>query len=139
MAERDDKMMTMVYEENTGIMSVKWSDELSVESGQFQETMVSLFSTIVEKNVSNLIVDSGTPAGGVLTEEVISRFIQHIPNTPLRNIAILESTDYLWDYNLLQVIKLLISNYDLPIAVELMKGSAAAAKWFASMAANQPH
>lgn len=136
MAESDDKMMAMVYEESTGILSVKWSDELSVESGQFQETIVSLFSTIVEKNVTNLIVDSGIPAGGVLTEEVISHFIQHIPNTRLRNIAILESPDYLWDYNLYQVIKLLITSYDLPIAVELMKGSAAASKWFASVASN---
>ncbi|MDX5419786.1 MAG: hypothetical protein LPK09_11270 [Hymenobacteraceae bacterium] len=136
MAERDDKMMSMMYEKSTGTLSVKWSDELSVESGQFQETIVSLFSTIVEKNVVNLVVDSGTPAGGVLTEEVIFLFIQHIPNTPLRNIAILESPDYLWDYNLLQVIKLLISNYDLPILVELVKGSAAASKWFASIASD---
>lgn len=138
MAESDGKMMAMVYDENTGILSVKWSDELSVESSQFQETMISLFSTIVQKNVINLIVDSGTPSGGVLTEDVISHFVQHIPHTPLQHIAILESTDYLWDYNLLQVIKLLVANYDLPIAVELVKGSAAASKWFASMAANQP-
>jgi hypothetical protein len=136
MAEHNGRIMVMVHEEGAGMLSVKWSDELSVESIQFQESIVSLFSTIVEKNIINLIVDSGNPAGGVLTEEVISHFIQHIPNTPLRNIAILESTDYLWDNNLLQVIKLLITNYNLPIAVELVKGSKAASKWFASIAAN---
>jgi uncharacterized protein YodC (DUF2158 family) len=137
MAESDDKMMVVEYEESTGVLSVKWSDELSVESSQFRETIVSLFSTIVQKKVVSLIVDSGTPAGGVLTEQVISQFIQHIPGTPLRNIAILESSDYLWDCNLVQVIKLLVSNYDLPIAVELMKGSAAARKWFASEVTDQ--
>ncbi|SIT90126.1 hypothetical protein [Pontibacter indicus] len=134
MAENADNMMVTEFQESSSTLSVRWSDELSVESNQFQETIVALFSEIVEKNVRNLIVSSGTPAGGILTEEVISHFIQHIPDTPLRNIAILESADYLWDYNLLQVIKLLISNYKLPIAVELMKGSAAANKWFASIA-----
>ncbi|MBD1398938.1 hypothetical protein H9Q13_17340 [Pontibacter sp. JH31] len=136
MAASDDKMV-VEYEESTGILSVKWSDELSVESSHFQETIASLFGTIIDKKVVSLIVDSGTPSGGVLTEQVISQFIQHIPGTPLRNIAILESTDYLWDYNLVQVIKLLVSSYDLPIAVELMKGSAAARKWIASEATDQ--
>jgi hypothetical protein len=70
------------------------------------------------------------PAGGVLTEEIINYFIQHIPNTPLENIAILESPDYLWDNNLYQVIMLLISIYRLPIAVKLVKSQAAGQEWF---------
>lgn len=133
MSERKDDLMELVYEVTGNILSVKWSDELSVESAQFFQTIVSLFAAIQEKKVTNLIIDSGIPAGGVLTEEVIHYFIQHIPGTPLKNIAVLESPDYLWDYNLYQVIKLLITSYHLPIAVKLVKSTAAARNWFSTV------
>ncbi|WP_461488933.1 hypothetical protein [Pontibacter sp. HJ8] len=130
MRERKDELMEFVYESTPNILSVKWSDELSVESSRFFQTIVSLFAIIQEKNVANLIIDSGIPAGGVLTEEVIHYFIQHIPGTPLKNIAILESPDYLWDNNLYQVIKLLIASHRLPVAVDLVKDKAAAREFF---------
>jgi hypothetical protein len=130
MSESKEDLMTLVYEADANILSVKWSDELSVESARFFQTIVSLFATIQEKKVANIIIDSGIPAGGVLTEEVINYFIQNIPGTPLRNIAILESPDYLWDDNLYQVMKLLITSYQLPIAVKLVKSRAEALELF---------
>ncbi|WP_018476584.1 hypothetical protein [Pontibacter roseus] len=130
MSERKDDWMELAYEAIPNVLSVKWSDELSVESDQFFQTVVTLFATIQENKVANLIIDSGIPAGGVLTEEVIHYFIQHIPHTTLKNIAILESPDYLWDNNLYQVIKLLINSYDLPIGIRLVKSVAAAKSWF---------
>jgi hypothetical protein len=122
--------MEVAYEEAEGILRVSWSDELSVESARFLQTVVCLFAIIQERKVPHLIIDSGLPAGGVLTEEVIQSFIQHIPHTPLKHIAILESPDYLWDNNLLQVISLLITSYRLPIAVALVEDQAAAREWF---------
>lgn len=139
MRERKDDLIELVYESTPNILSVKWADELSVESARFLQTIVSLFAFIQEKKVTNLIVDSSIPAGGVLTEEVIQYFIRHIPDTPLKNIAILESPDYLWDNNLYQVIKLLITNYRLPVAVELVKSKAAAREFFsASLCKEKP-
>ena len=123
----------MVYEATPNILSVRWSDDLSVESARFLQTIVSLFATIREKQVANLIVESGIPAGGVLTEDIINYFIQNIPGTPLKRIAILESSDYLWDSNLYQVIKMLITSYNLPIGVELLKNKPDARKWFSSI------
>ncbi|MBF9255498.1 hypothetical protein I2I11_19525 [Pontibacter sp. 172403-2] len=122
-------LMELAYEAAPNILSVKWSDDLSVESPQFFQTIISLFAAIRESQVTNLIIDSGIPAGGVLTEEVISYFIQHIPDTPLKNIVILESPDYLWDNNLYLLIKLLITGYHLPIAVKLVKSRAAGLEW----------
>lgn len=124
--------MEMVYESTSGILSVKWSDGLSVESDQFFQTVVSLFATIQEKQVANLLVESGVPAGGVLTEGIINYLIQRIPGIPLQKIAILESPDYLWDNNLYQVIKMLITSYQLPIRVKLVKSSEIARDWFSS-------
>ncbi|MER2997247.1 hypothetical protein [Pontibacter populi] len=123
-------LMELAYDDVRNILSVKWSDELSVESAQFFDTIVTLFATIREKQVTNLVVDSGIPAGGLLTGEIIEYFIQQIPNTPLKNIAILESPDYLWDNNLYQVILLLITTYELPIAVKLVKNCSVALEWF---------
>lgn len=130
MNESGDKMMEMVYEAMPNILSVKWSDELSVESDLFFQTIVTLFASIHENQVANLIVASGRPSGGVLTEEIINYFIHNIPDTPLKSIAILESPDYLWDSNLYQVIKLLIASYNLSIEVEIVKNEFAARKWF---------
>lgn len=130
MVESEDSMMKLVYEAAPNILSVKWSDELSVESAQFFKSIVTLFGTIHEKQVANLIVASGSPSGGVLTEDIITHFIHNIPNTPLQRIAMLESPDYLWDSNLYQVIKLLVVSHQLPIAVEVVKDEAAARKWF---------
>lgn len=123
-------MMDMVYEAVPNILSVRWSDELSVESARFFQTIVTLFTAIHEKQVANLMVASGKPAGGVLTEDIIHHIVRNIPDTPLQRIAILESSDYLWDANLYQVIKLLIVNHHLPIAIEVVKDEAAARKWF---------
>ncbi|MFD3001284.1 hypothetical protein ACFS7Z_12990 [Pontibacter toksunensis] len=123
-------LMELRCEAAQSIVSVKWSDDLSVESPQFLQTIVFLFAIIQEKQVTNLLINSGLPAGGVLTEDVIQRFIQHIPGTPLKRIAILESADYLWDNNLYQVISLLTTTYRLPIAVKVTKSRAACLEWF---------
>ncbi|WP_162427920.1 hypothetical protein [Pontibacter pudoricolor] len=123
-------LMELAYDEARNTLSVKWSDELSVESAQFFDTIIKLFATIRQKQVANLIIDSGIPAGGLLTEEIIDYFIQQIPDTPLKNIAILESPDYLWDNNLYQVIVLLIVTYELPITVKMVKNRSAALEWF---------
>ncbi|GAA4435098.1 hypothetical protein GCM10023188_26800 [Pontibacter saemangeumensis] len=130
--------MEMAYEGARNILSVKWSDELSVESSRFFQTIVSLFAVIQERKVTNLMIDSGIPAGGVLTEEIIEYFIQHIPHTPLKNIAILESPDYLWDNNLYQVISLLITSYQLPIGLKLVKSRASGQEWFARPVPSKP-
>ncbi|GAB3194224.1 hypothetical protein ABID22_000291 [Pontibacter aydingkolensis] len=122
-------LMELAHDEASAILSVKWADELSVESEEFFQTVVSLFEYMYEKQVENLVIDSGIPAGGVLNERIIDVFIQNIPNTPLKNILLLESPDYLWDNNLYQVIKLLVTSYQLPIAVELMKNKADAHAW----------
>ncbi|MBJ6117431.1 hypothetical protein JAO76_04475 [Pontibacter sp. BT310] len=126
-------LMELAYDDIRNVLSVKWSDELSVESAQFFETIISLFATIRQKQVINLVVDSGIPAGGLLTEEIIEYFIQQIPSTPLRNIAIMESPDYLWDNNLYQVIALLVATYKLPIAVKLVKNRSGALQWFSRL------
>jgi hypothetical protein len=130
MNDSEDNLMELVYEAAPNILSVSWSDDLSVESDRFFQTIVALFAAIQDKQVANLIIASGVPAGGVLTEDIINYFIHNIPGTPLKNIAILESPDYLWDSNLYQVIKLLITSYNLPIAIELLKSKSAARKWF---------
>ena len=121
--------MELAYEPAHNIVTVRWSDDLSVESARFFQTIVTLFSTIQEREVTNLMIDSGIPAGGVLTEEIIDYFIQHIHTTPLRHIAILESPDYLWDNNLYQVINMLVTTYQLPIALKLVKNHAAGQEW----------
>lgn len=121
--------MELAFDDTLNLLSAKWSDELSVESFDFFQTIVSLFATVQEKQVPNLFIDSGIPAGGVLTEELIDYFIHNIPNTPLRKIAILESPDYLWDNNLYQVILLLVSTYHLPIEVKLLKTPGAVREW----------
>lgn len=123
-------LMELAYDDVRNILSVKWSDELSVESTQFFDTIITLFATIKDKQVANLMVDSGIPAGGLLTGEIIEYFIQQIPNTPLKNIAILESPDFLWDNNLYQVILLLVTTYELPIAVKMVKNCSVALEWF---------
>jgi hypothetical protein len=129
--------MKLDYDNSKHVLSVSWANELSVESAQFYQTIVSLFATIKEKQVSNLIIDSGIPAGGQLTEKIINFFIQSIPDTSLKNIAILESPDYLWDNNLYQVISLLITTYQLPIAVKLVSTHASGLKWIADPVRNE--
>jgi hypothetical protein len=123
-------LMELAYDDAQSILSVKWPDELSVGSAAFFQTVIALFATIREKQVANLMIDSGIPAGGILTEEIIDFFIRNIPNTPLKNIAILESPDYLWDNNLYQVITLLVTTFQLPIAVTLVKSRASGLEWF---------
>lgn len=130
--------MELNYEAPDNILSVKWPDELSVESVYFFQTIVTLFDAIQEQKVTYLIVDSGNPAGGVLTEEVINYFINHIPHTPLLKIALLESPDYLWDNNLYQVIKLLITTHHLPIQIKLVKSRLAARDWFSPLSLEKP-
>ena len=121
--------MALEYEADQDILYVKWADDLSVESAMFLQTIISLFTTIHKNKISNLIIDSGIPSGGVLTEEFIHYCIQQIPSIPLKKIALLESPDYHWDNNLYQIIKLLITNHHLPIAVKIAKSRSAAQDW----------
>lgn len=126
--------MELAHDDVYNILCAKWSDELGVESPEFFQTITSLFVAIQEKQITDLMIDSGIPAGGVLTEKLIDLFIQNTSNTPLQNIAILESSDYLWDYNLYQVIKLLVAKYELPITVKLVKSRAEGLQWFKQLA-----
>ena len=125
--------MQLNYNPAENILAVKWRDELSVESEVFSETIVTLFDKIKENKVAKLIVDSGKPAGGVLTEGVINFLIQNIPGSTLQFIALLESTDYLWDQNLLQVINLLIYTHQLPVSVKLVRNKTAAEEWLSEV------
>lgn len=125
--------MQLTFNAADNILAVKWRDELSVESALFSETIVALFNTIKEKQISKLIIDSGKPAGGVLTDGVINYFIQNIPGTTIRYVALLESTDYLWDQNLLQVLNLLIDTHQIPVSVNLVQNKANAEEWLSEV------
>ncbi|RIJ37448.1 hypothetical protein [Pontibacter oryzae] len=129
MIVKKDDSMELAFDNTLNLLSAKWSDDLSVESLEFFQTVVSLFDTVQKKQVPNLLIDSGIPAGGVLSEELIDYFIHNIPNTPLKKIALLESPDYLWDNNLYQVILLLVTTYQLPIEVKLLKSPGAVREW----------
>lgn len=129
----ENELIKLKYQPTLNILAVKWPDELRVESPEFLETIITLFAIIHDRKVAHLIIDSGIPAGGVLTEQVINYMIQNIPNIPLKKIALLESTDYHWDNNLYQLLTLIISTHQLPVAVELVKSRAAARQWFSPL------
>ena len=106
-----------------------WPNLKSVNSPEFFKSFVSLFVTIREKEISKVIIDSGQPNGGFLTDTIINFGLKVVPYTSLKRIALLESTDFYWDNSLLQIFKYLNSAMDIAIEAKILPNKRAALDW----------
>jgi hypothetical protein len=88
---------------DNGLLQASWSDELRSESEEFYASVQHLLALITQQQVTRLLLDSGKPDGGILTEEVTSYILKHTPFTKLEKVALLESQDFHWDNNIIQL------------------------------------
>ncbi|MFC6999945.1 hypothetical protein [Rufibacter roseus] len=106
-----------------------WPTLESVNSPEFFRSFVSLFVTIRERHISELILDSGQPQGGTVSEPIINFGLKVAPFTALKRVALLESTDFHWDNNLLQILCYLSTSMDFPLEVKLFPSRSLALEW----------
>ena len=90
-----------------GRLQASWSDDLGTESAEFFASVQHLLTIIIEQQITHLLLDSGKPAGGILTEEVTGYILKNTPFTKLEKVALLESHDFLWDNNIIQLARFL--------------------------------
>ncbi|QHL87350.1 hypothetical protein GU926_07845 [Nibribacter ruber] len=91
-----------------------------------------LFITIREKNIEDVILDSGQPKGGTVSESVMNFGIKIAPHTALKRIALLESPDFHWDNNLLQIFAYLQTTFSLPLESRLFPSKSDALAWLSA-------
>jgi len=121
------KMYT--YQLKSDIILASWAYELSVESMEFLNSVKELFQFAKELNLKKILIDSGTPAGGVLTEDVMLLIQESIVNVAAEKIALLETSDFHWDNNLLQFFKYLKNFLQLSYEVRLFSNKQKALDW----------
>jgi hypothetical protein len=106
-----------------------WSDDLSSESEAFFNSINYLFKVAADNKVKKVFIDCGVPAGGTLTEGVINFVEASITGLELEKIAVLESIDYHWDNNLMQLLQYLKQALNLSFQAKLFTLKKQALEW----------
>ena len=123
-------VMQMEIEGNTLVAS--WPCLKSVNSSEFFRSFVSLFVTIRQNAIAGVILDSGQPQGGTVSDSLINFGLKIVPYTALRRIALLESTDFHWDNNLLQIFAYCATFKSSPLQAQLFPSRSEALEWLNS-------
>jgi hypothetical protein len=118
------------FEVKNDLILASWSFDVRSESAEFYDSVLVLFRLIKEKNIKRLFLDSGTPDGGTLTEEVIAFVEQEVfLFCPLQRVALLESIDFHWDNNIAQFINYLKVTQNLEVQFQMFTSNEAAIDW----------
>ncbi|MGV3639339.1 MAG: hypothetical protein ACO1NZ_02395 [Adhaeribacter sp.] len=89
-----------------------------------------MFNLVREQKLSRLLLDSGTPDGGTLTEELIACMKQELSqDCCLKKVALLESVDYHWDNNIMQVFNYLKMTLGLDVQLRMFSTRDMAMNW----------
>ena len=120
-------VMQLEIEGNKLIAS--WPNLKSINSPEFFKSFVSLFVMIREKYISKVVLDSGQPQGGIISDSIINFGLKIVPFTTLERIALLESNDFHWDNNLLQIFNYLNASMNSPLEVKLFSSKSGALEW----------
>ena len=124
------EIATNKFEIKHDLLLASWPDYVLAESAEFYDSILLLFRQIKEKKIKKLFLDSGTPEGGTLTEEVIAFVEQEVfLYCPLQKVALLESADFHWDNNMVQFINYLILSRGLEVQFQMFLTREAAIKW----------
>ncbi|KAA9346164.1 hypothetical protein [Adhaeribacter soli] len=113
------------------MLHASWSNDLSTESAEFFASVQHLLTIIIEKQVTRLMLDSGKPDGGILTEEVTGYILKNTPFTKLEKVALLESLDFLWDNNMIQLARFLQQTTLANFEFRVFPAKANAMEWLA--------
>lgn len=85
---------------------------------------------IKEKEIKKVFLDSCNPEEGTFTVEAIAFIEQQLfPCCPLEKVALLESTDFHWDNNILQLINYLIMTLELDVQFRMFTYKEEAIAW----------
>ncbi len=117
------------FEVKGDVIVTCWHESLSAESNEFRDSIKNLFRFAAERKLKKVLLDSGTPAGGTLTEELMLLVQNAILKIDLEKIAILESCDFHWDNNLLQFLKYLNTFLQLDLDIKLFNSKTLALVW----------
>jgi hypothetical protein len=121
---------TKKFEIKHDLLLASWPSSVQSGSAEFYDSVLVLFRLIREKKIKKLFLDSGTPAGGILTEEVIAFVEQEVFHScPLQKVALLESIDYHWDNNMVQFINYIKSTLALDVQFQVFLSKEAAINW----------
>jgi hypothetical protein len=124
------EVATSKFDIKHDLLLASWPDYVEAESAGFYDSILLLFRLIKENKIKKLLLDSGTPDGGILTEEVIAFVEQEVClDCPLQKVALLESSDYHWDNNMVQFINYLILSRGLEVQFQMFLTREAAIKW----------
>lgn len=121
------------YEVRGDVILASWKDELSAESQAFLDSVKHLIRFGHERSIKKILIDSGTPAGGVLTEEVMLLMQNSFGEVAIEKMALLESSDFHWDNNLYQFLQYLKVMLQLSYQVRLFNNKTAALEWLGAI------
>lgn len=121
---------TYHYEIGNGLLAASWPHHVRSTSPEFLESVKILFNLVGEHKLSRLLLDSGTPDGGTLTEELIACMKQELSqDCSLKKVALLESVDYHWDNNIMQVFSYLKMTLGLDVQIRMFSSRDMAMNW----------
>ncbi|MGV3502626.1 MAG: hypothetical protein ACO1O1_02910 [Adhaeribacter sp.] len=121
---------TYHFETSNGILAASWPHHVQSESPEFLQSVKILFGLVRDQHLTRLFIDSGTPQGGTLTEELIACMKQELGmGCSLRKVALLESVDYHWDNNIMQVFNYLRMTLGLEVEIRMFSSRELAFHW----------
>lgn len=99
-------------------------------TSEFSDSLLKLLRLIKEKEIRKLFLGTCNPNEGILTEEVIVFLEQQLfHRCPLQKVALLESTDFHWDNNIVQLINYLVLTFELDLQFRMFAYEEEAVAW----------
>ena len=120
------------YYQSDKILAINWPAFIDIYSKEFKETVVLFFKLIKEVNILKLLLNSGDNTNNIekfIPEELLDLIRKVLADTKLEKLARVESTDVLWEINLMQVIDYLKQVLNLHFDVAFFAAQETALNW----------
>jgi len=120
------------YYQSDKILAINWPAFIDIYSKEFREAIVLLFKLIKKVNIIKLLLNTGEtiPVNEKFIPEDLLELVRKVlMDVQLQKIARVETTDTLWEINLLQVINYLKQVLNLQFDIAFFPAQENALSW----------
>ena len=120
------------YYQSDKILAINWPSFIDIYSKEFRDTVILFFKLIKKVNILKLLLNTGENTNTIekfIPEDLIDLIRKVLADAELEKVARVETTDMLWEINLMQVINYLQQVLNLHFDVAFFPTQDIALNW----------
>jgi len=120
------------YYQSDKILAINWPAFIDIYSKEFRDAVVLFFKLLKKVNILKLLLNTGENTSAYekfIPEDLLDLIRKVMADVELEKLARVETTDTLWEINLMQVINYLKQVLDLHFEVAFFPVQESALNW----------